>query len=618
MISKTFPFRFPQFVCGNLSLDETNFLSEIIGFDREFYLRTYGDVAEAGVDPFWHFLEYGLEEGRLPCDLGGDVLQSGLLGRIGFDAGYYTQRYQDVPSGEGIAHFVENGMSEQRLAYDLRLNEQDEIYSFKFLARIDIKAKISLEEQITKNIEIADSALHNFYDTGKLRGGVPRTFRNNFWMVVAILALSRGWLAVAKAAYNFFFNYYLPMARLKNGDGMVIETARMHKSVDYARSIGATLVPLESARRTLVPTPVFLNRPVDPRPDEWHDLPEPHYMRLNNVMVMGETALIRVGTHDYIYDYLEPAGERSAEIKTQMIMHNINGFCAVRSRPVLGYVAEAFSLLHDHSHNYFHWLLEVLPRLLLARDQGLVGDVPLLVQERLAPQMEEILTLVLGAPPTLIKVGPGYNMEVGTLHHVTDICHNEVHTLQVASRRDILLSPTAIALLRQVAAPVIRSGVKAMEKVLITRRNVSFRRLVNRDGLERMLKNDGYYVFDPGEVDFVRQVQVFSNARLIVCEAGAAQANMVFCQPGATVCVLVNGCSFSNYYYLMEFGHLLGLRVRLVECLRLEGTHELGVQDDMIVHLGELAHFLREIEMSLDAVVPEGRSESPSAAQHAA
>ena len=38
-------------------------------FDVEWYLKTYPDVAEAGVDPLIHFEKYGRKEGRIPCNL---------------------------------------------------------------------------------------------------------------------------------------------------------------------------------------------------------------------------------------------------------------------------------------------------------------------------------------------------------------------------------------------------------------------------------------------------------------------------------------------------------------------------------------------------------------------
>jgi hypothetical protein len=33
-------------------------------FDPQAYLEANPDVAEAGVDPLWHYLNYGIDEGR--------------------------------------------------------------------------------------------------------------------------------------------------------------------------------------------------------------------------------------------------------------------------------------------------------------------------------------------------------------------------------------------------------------------------------------------------------------------------------------------------------------------------------------------------------------------------
>ncbi|OOE39352.1 hypothetical protein BZG00_10725 [Salinivibrio kushneri] len=38
-------------------------------FDAEWYLRQYPDVADAGVDPWWHFSHHGWNENRMPCAL---------------------------------------------------------------------------------------------------------------------------------------------------------------------------------------------------------------------------------------------------------------------------------------------------------------------------------------------------------------------------------------------------------------------------------------------------------------------------------------------------------------------------------------------------------------------
>src|ERR1700749_211905 len=50
-------------------------------FDSAFYLSTYGDVAESGVDAFQHFFLHGHQEGRRPNSL--------------FDTTWYVQSNPD-------------------------------------------------------------------------------------------------------------------------------------------------------------------------------------------------------------------------------------------------------------------------------------------------------------------------------------------------------------------------------------------------------------------------------------------------------------------------------------------------------------------------------------------
>lgn len=558
----------------------------ICGFDPQFYLAEYGDIAAAGVDPFTHFLTHGLKEARLPCSLVGGLRSMQKL--LGFDAVHYQKSYPDVTT-DPFEHYIAHGAREGRFPFSLSDNLEQEKVAFAELRRAGFSWADSLEKPVQADLDIEIADVRRLLAITQAQNLNPKPFRNNFWMVVGIEALARGWMGLAQVAYNFFFNHYLPMPLLGNGHEMQIIAARAKSVADYVASRELPHRRLPAAEMVDVPTPRFLNRVPDLAPDERHVLPQPLYAQLEDVEVLGECNLIRVGPHEILYDYLEPVSERQAELKAQFVMHHINGNCAIRLRANLGYVPEAFSLLHDHGHNYFHWLIEVLPRYLLARAEGLVDDsVPILVHNRIAAQKVAILKEAVGFAPTLIGLDPGQTLRVGRLHHVTDLSVNTVHTEHLPDRRDILISPTAVELLREIARPHMLTGVASFEKIIISRTNVDFRRLVNRANLETVLTAEGFVSFDPGSMDFRAQVRVFSNARFIVCEAGAALTNLIFCQPNATVVVLVNGCKYSNYFYLAEIAAIVGLNLVFFECLRLEGSHTLGVQDDMIVHVGSL------------------------------
>ena len=71
-------------------------------FDASEYLRMYPDVAQAGVDPLFHFLLRGNEEYRNPSS--------------GFDTRYYLGRYPDVQAAgiNGLLHYALFGSPENR------------------------------------------------------------------------------------------------------------------------------------------------------------------------------------------------------------------------------------------------------------------------------------------------------------------------------------------------------------------------------------------------------------------------------------------------------------------------------------------------------------------------
>ena len=69
-------------------------------FDSDYYLKTYPDVAAAGVNPLMHYLMSGGVTGRNPCAL--------------FDSAWYLKTYPDVAAAgvNPFVHVVTSGCAE--------------------------------------------------------------------------------------------------------------------------------------------------------------------------------------------------------------------------------------------------------------------------------------------------------------------------------------------------------------------------------------------------------------------------------------------------------------------------------------------------------------------------
>ena len=125
---------------GALSDGEETELATSGLFDREWYLKTYLDVAAAGIDPWQHFIKLGSSEGRNPnslfdskwyLDTNPDVAAAGMNPVIhyvrhggtegrdpskAFDSDWYLSRYPDVAEAgmNPLVHYLRHGVGEGR------------------------------------------------------------------------------------------------------------------------------------------------------------------------------------------------------------------------------------------------------------------------------------------------------------------------------------------------------------------------------------------------------------------------------------------------------------------------------------------------------------------------
>jgi len=63
----------------------------------------------------------------------------------------------------------------------------------------------------------------------------------------------------------------------------------------------------------------------------------------------------------------------------------------------------------------------------------------------------------------------------------------------------------------------------------------------------------------------------------------------------------VNGYKNSNYFYLAEMAQIAKLKLVFFECFRLDGSHELGVHDDMIVNISDLRNHINNLTNSANS-----------------
>jgi len=115
----------------------------------------------------------------------------------------------------------------------------------------------------------------------------------------------------------------------------------------------------------------------------------------------------------------------------------------------------------------------------------------------------------------------------------------------ISNRHSGVSSQNAHPQHRQVFAAILENVRKAAaaaaapKRVLVCRGLANSRNLVNRAEMIEALKPLGFVAVQPERLSFDEQALMFAEAEAIVCEFGAAMANVMFCAPGTKVVEII-------------------------------------------------------------------------------
>lgn len=248
----------------------------------------------------------------------------------------------------------------------------------------------------------------------------------------------------------------------------------------------------------------------------------------------------------------------------------------------------ACSLINACSRNYWHWIVECLPRL-----EGVefykqqTGVKPLIIIES-DPTSWQIDSLKL----------LGYEPEDCIRWNNSKI---RVKKLVISSYRkqyDKIYSIESSLACRWVRERILSNitdnksaGIPFSPKIFISRRKAFSRRIMNETDVIKALSKLGFVDYVLEEMSFVEQVKLFAQAKIVVAPHGAGLTNIIFAQ-NLTVIELISSSvplSFANV------ARGLGFRYGCFRCesFRLGIRHQDG---DMVVNIDELNNFVAAMQ----------------------
>lgn len=198
--------------------------------------------------------------------------------------------------------------------------------------------------------------------------------------------------------------------------------------------------------------------------------------------------------------------------------------------------------------NYYHWMLDCLPRLALL--DRMPANTQVLVPDGLRSYQETTLDWL------------GLRERVRPLREKHLVAENFYFSSPTAMTG--CANPYAVRFLREKFLPFADASPPAAEKIYIQRRGRT-RGIANEPEVMKLLAGRGWTVVDLEALTVAQQIKLFAGARAVCGAHGAGFANLLWCQPG---CVAIELCA-ANF--------LNGCYEALAECVAVD--HRFLIQE---------------------------------------
>ena len=194
---------------------------------------------------------------------------------------------------------------------------------------------------------------------------------------------------------------------------------------------------------------------------------------------------------------------------------------------------EAIFLLGRCDENWYHFLLDTAPRLLFF--ENIPTTVPILVRSDLPSTTKNFLRKITARK--ILEVAPNETFRVSRLY----VCPGRSTVFDSRPPKEMQqvdFSPLVLKLFRQKILDSFGniSDSSIPERIVFHRRS-STRNIVNWLSFEKVLGEFSFHNVELNAHFFSRQLEVFSNAKIVATPGGAVLANIIFMKPGSKIFV---------------------------------------------------------------------------------
>lgn len=273
---------------------------------------------------------------------------------------------------------------------------------------------------------------------------------------------------------------------------------------------------------------------------------------INDVKVIGGSNLLLINNNRAIYEIKDFNTTGKYYFLDRGLIAYDDEKCFIRGINTHKKIESGIKLVTNFSHNYYHVLYEVIPKLIKLK----INDttIPLIVDDILlkVPQYKILLDTFNKDKREYIPLRNGVKNDVENLYYLSDvmICPPKYSNYENVSPRDFQYDMEVLGTIRNVLLES-KQATNSPKRIFISRPD---KRCRNENEILEFLKPYGFTVVKPEKLSLFEQISLFNNAEIIVGTTGAAFSNLIFCNEECKVICLTNyNLNFSGFSTIAGF-----------------------------------------------------------------
>lgn len=254
---------------------------------------------------------------------------------------------------------------------------------------------------------------------------------------------------------------------------------------------------------------------------------------LQNTYIFGHMGLVLSANHEVFQEFSHHFGV--ASLKKFLRQNPFYIFTKTQKKmPGIGAV-----LVSPQSHNYYHWLNDVLPRIKIY-EQVLDQIDHFCVASNVPGKFLDVLKDFGIAAEKIVLVEEKEKLYFDYLY-TASLPGSEGRSPQWA------VDYVREKLVKQPAA------VRPSKKLYLKRGENAARKIINEKSIIKFLQDNGFLVADLGDLSIYEQITLMQQAKIVISAHGAALSNLLFSQDNAVVIELFSPDYFrTDCYYTLS------------------------------------------------------------------